>query len=157
MTPEVKKILEKVKDTSDFGYVEFKDINDSNELGDNALHCVAVWGDCEAAKVLIEAGIDINKQGEHGYTPLHEACSFGHRELVEILLNAGADPFARTEGDIPFTTARISGHNDICELLKMHMDKIKSSFKKTNHEMHIQHIENAITLLEKDIEEKCKK
>ncbi len=125
MTPEVKKILERVKQTADFINVEFNDINDTNELGDNALHCIAIWGDCEAAKVLIEAGIKINKQGEHGYTPLHEACDFGHKELVALLLKYHADPFTRTEGDIPLAKARLAGHDDICDLIKPYMDKKK--------------------------------
>jgi ankyrin repeat protein len=97
MKQEVRKLLDQVKDTADFGYVEFNDINATNEMGDNALHCVIVWGDYESAKLLIENGININQSGEHGYTPLHQACSLGHTELVTLLLKHGANPFARTE------------------------------------------------------------
>ncbi len=156
MKPEVKKILDKVKETPDFGYVDFININATNELGDNALHCVAVWGDCEAAKVLIEAGIDINKHGEHGYTPLHQACSFGHKEFVKLLLDSGANTFARTEGDLPFTKARLAGCDDICNMIKPYMEKQKDNEEISNHEKHLEHLRSEIARLEKEIKEKCK-
>jgi len=117
MKPEVCAILDQVNSTADFGYVDFSDINATNALGDNALHCVIVWGDLEAARVLIDNGIDIHKHGEEGETPLHRACSFGRLEIAELLLQRGADPFARTEGDLPFTLARLCGNDDVCELL----------------------------------------
>jgi ankyrin repeat protein len=117
MTTEVQAILSRVKNTADFGCVDFNDINVTNALGDNALHCVIVWGDYAAALILIENGIDIQKHGEHGYTPLHQACAFGRKDIVELLLQKGADPFARTEGDLPFTTARLNGNHEICEFL----------------------------------------
>ena len=42
MNEDVKSILNQVKDTCDFSYVDFTDINATNSFGDNALHCVAV-------------------------------------------------------------------------------------------------------------------
>ncbi len=117
MKPEVQQILERVKDTADFACVEFQDINTANVCGDNALHCVIVWGDYEAACVLVENGIDIQKHGEHGYTPLHVACQFGRKDIAEMLIKHGADLYARTEGDIPFTVARLNNHDDICDFL----------------------------------------
>src|SRR4051794_11199413 len=98
MHPEVKSILDQVKKTADFGYVDFSDINATNHLGANALHCVIAWGDYEAAKTLIAHGINLNQKGEHDYTPLHEACSFGNKEIVKLLLDHGADLSSRTIG-----------------------------------------------------------
>jgi ankyrin repeat protein len=46
-----------VRQTADFGYVVFDHVNSTNALGDNALHCVCVWGDIDSARVLIEAGM----------------------------------------------------------------------------------------------------
>jgi ankyrin repeat protein len=66
MHPDVIKILERVKQTADFGYVDFSDINATNALGNNALHCVIVWGDYEAAKILVANGINVNQKGEEG-------------------------------------------------------------------------------------------
>jgi ankyrin repeat protein len=123
MKPEVQAILARVKDTADYGGVDFTDINATNDLGSNALHCVIVWGDYEAAKVLIENGIDFQKHGELGYTPLHEACAFGRKDIVRLLLEKGADPHARTEGDQPFTAARLNGQDEICDLINDFLKK----------------------------------
>ncbi len=36
--------------------------------------------------------------------------------MVRLLTGSGADVFALSEGDTPFATARLGGH-DVCELL----------------------------------------
>jgi ankyrin repeat protein len=100
-------------------------VNATGIDGDNALHCVVLWGDLAAAKALIGAGIDINKAGDLGYTPLHIACMKGNAEMVKLLIDSGADMFALSEGDAPFTTARLSGHDDICELLAPLMEEVR--------------------------------
>ncbi len=152
MKPEVRAILDKVNSTADFGYVDFLDINSTNVLGDNALHCVIFWGDLEAAQILMENGIDIHKRGENGETPLHRACTFGQLEMAELLLKRGADPFARTEGDLPFTLARLSRHDDICELLsKYTKDKTdKSGEMRSNH---LAELDRSIKRLEQQIKD----
>jgi ankyrin repeat protein len=156
MHPDVKAILEKVKDTADFGYVDFSDINATNEVGDNALHCVIVWGDYEAAKILLAHGINVNQKGEDGYTPLHDACSFGHKEIVRLLLENGADLFARTAGDLPFTTARLSGQNEICELLRSYPNKGNDPYL-AKHDKHLHALSDSIQKLEKQIDDNCRK
>jgi ankyrin repeat protein len=94
MKAQVRQLLEKIQNTADFGSVSFESINDTNALGDNALHCVCIWGDIEAVKLLVEAGIDLHQRGEFGFTPLRVAAEFGHATIVEYLLAAGADPSA---------------------------------------------------------------
>ena len=155
MHPDVLAILERVKQTADFGYVDFSDINATNELGDNALHCVIVWGDYEAAKILLAHGINVNQKGEEGFTPLHQACSFGHKEIVRLLLESGADTFARTAGDLPFTTARLSGHDEICELLRAFAKKGSGPHLQM-HDKHLQALSGSIQKLESQIDENCK-
>jgi len=123
MHPDVLAILDRVKQTADFGSVGFSDINATSALGDNALHCVIVWGDYEAAKILVTHGVNVNQKGEQGYTPLHQACSLGHKQILQLLLESGADTLARTAGDLPFTTARLSGHDDICDLIRAFTEK----------------------------------
>ena len=150
MKPEVQAILNRVKDTADFGYVDFNDINATNALGDNALHCVIVWGDYEAARILIENGIDIQKHGEHGYTPLHEACAFGRKDIAELLLQHGADPFARTEGDLPFTLARLNSHDDICDMMNGYT-KGKTTTSLEVHQTHLQHLDESADSLRRQI------
>ena len=91
MNQDVLKILNLVKTTADFGYVNFDSINATNELGENALHCVCVWGDLAAAKILVENGINIHQQGEFGFTPLRVASDFGFPEIAAYLIEHGAD------------------------------------------------------------------
>ena len=119
-------MLKKINSTADFGYVDFTDINATNCLGENALHISIRWNDIEAVRQLITAGVDVNKHGEHGYTPLHYACEAGNRDIVELLIESGADLFARTEGYIPFTTARLCRNDAICDLLSAYMRKSPS-------------------------------
>jgi ankyrin repeat protein len=90
MNDRVTAILDRVRDTADFSYVTFDDLNATNALGDNALHCVCVWGDIDAARVLIEAGININQKGEHGFTPLAAAENCGHVGVADLLRSLGA-------------------------------------------------------------------
>lgn len=94
MNDRVQDLLHSVQSTPDFGYVDFQSINDTNALGDNALHCVCSWGDLDAAKLLVENGIDLNQRGELGFTPLNVALVFGHHDLADFLLARGADPKA---------------------------------------------------------------
>ena len=88
---EVMQLLKKVQSTADFGYVAFDSINATNAFGDNALHCVCVWDDLAAAKLLVENGINVNQPGEFGFTPLKIASQFSSTELVNYLLANGAD------------------------------------------------------------------
>ena len=94
MNAETRELLEKVRSTADFGYVSFESINDTNALGDNALHCVCIWGDLDAVKLLVENGINLDQRGEHGFAPLRVAAEFDFPKIVEFLLSAGADPAA---------------------------------------------------------------
>lgn len=91
MNRDLTELLETIKGVPDFYGVEFDSINDTNALGDNALHCVCVWGDVAAAKLLIENGIEINQHGEGDLTPLNLAIDFGHQELASYLISVGAD------------------------------------------------------------------
>lgn len=155
MTPEVRAILDQVRGTCDFGYVDFVDINDTNVSGSNALHCLAVWGDCESAKILIEAGIDINKHGEDGYTPLHQAASFGHLEFVRLLLEYGADVRARTDGDLPYTIARLSGNDSVCELIASYAARVAPDAQGLRRDAHWQQLGTQIDALKERIKRDC--
>jgi len=56
---------------------------------------------------------------------------FGYRRLlqatVKLLVDSGADMFALSEGDPPFATARLSGHDEMCELLAPLMERSRSA------------------------------
>ena len=117
MNERLNAIFARLKRMPEFSDANFADVNAMSSEGDNALHYAVTWGDLGAAKALIDAGIDINKAGDLGYTPLHVACVRGNVEMVKLLIKRGADLFALSEGDAPFTKARIGGHDDVCEVL----------------------------------------
>ena len=155
MTHDLVALLEKVKSTADFSYVDFNDVNATNSLGENALHVVVFWGDLQAAKLLVEAGVDVNKHGEEGYTPLHYACAYSGPEMVEFLLRSGADPHARTEGDLPFTVARLHGNDENCEVVSAYLKGMVSNHAPSPTQEHIAALSGEIEALEKKINEEC--
>jgi ankyrin repeat protein len=122
MNEQLQTVFARLRGTVEFAEADFSDVNATSIEGDNALHCVVMWGDNAAARALIDAGIDINKAGDLGYTPLHVACMTGNSELVRLLIQRGADIFALSEGVPPFTTARLGGHDNICSILAPIMD-----------------------------------
>ncbi|HEU4891908.1 MAG TPA: ankyrin repeat domain-containing protein [Vicinamibacterales bacterium] len=127
MNDRVKGVLDRVRDTADFGYVTFDDLNATNALGDNALHGVCVWGDIEAARVLIEAGININQKGEHGFTPLAVAETFGHAGVAELLRSLGA----------------------------IRAGSLDSPSDPDSRAAHLRRLDEVITTLQTEIDEKC--
>jgi hypothetical protein len=98
-------------------------LNSTNSEGENALHVAIHQDNDEMAKLLIEAGINVNQAGEQAHTPLHDACFRGKTEIVQLLLEKGADVFALDEGVPPLTMARYGGHDSLCDLLGIEMEK----------------------------------
>ena len=123
MDTQLEMVFSRLRKTADFAGADFSDLNATSADGDNALHCVVRWGDIPAAKTLIDAGIDVNRAGDLGYTPLHVTCMKGNAEMVKLLIDSGADMFALSEGDPPFTSARLGGHDRICKILAPLMEK----------------------------------
>lgn len=123
MDRKLERLLEKVAEAPEFRHARFNGIASVNDLGDTPLHVVVRWGDLEGVRQLVEAGIEVNRHGERGYTPLHLAAEAGHSEIVQYLLEHGADPFARTEGDLPFTLAKARGCGEVCDLINEHLRK----------------------------------
>jgi uncharacterized protein len=117
MNEEIKRIFASFRQTADFDASDLADVNASSIDGDNALHFVIRRGDLSAVRALIDAGIDLNKAGDLGYTPLHIACIKGHIEIVKLLAERGADLFVLSEGESPFTSARVAGQDQVCDLL----------------------------------------
>jgi len=151
MDSQLEAILARLRETADFAETDFSDVNATCSDGDNALHFVVRWGDLSAAKALIDAGIDINKAGDLGYTPLHVACMQGSAEMVTFLIERGADMFALSEGHAPFTTARLSGHDAICELLAPLMQQAQAHDRKIWVRARIAQLRREIALLEKQL------
>jgi ankyrin repeat protein len=151
MDEQIKRIFARLRETCDFGKTDFSDVNACNGDGDNGLHCVVRWGDLSAANALIEAGIDVNKAGDLGYTPLHVACMQGNVEMVKLLVDKGANMFALSEGDAPFATARLAGHDQICDLLAPLMEQVQSLDPEIWVRARIAQLRREITYLEKKL------
>jgi ankyrin repeat protein len=151
MDKKLEGIFARLHEAVDFAYADFSDVNATSYNGDNALHCVVRWGDLAAAKALINAGIDVNKAGDLGYTPLHVACVQGNAEMVKLLIDGGADVFALSDGDAPFTTARLGGHDDICELLAPLMEQAQKRDPNVWKRARIAQLRREIASLEKKL------
>ena len=151
MDTQLAAIFARLREIADFAETDFSDVNATSSDGDNALHCVVRWGDLAAAKALIEAGIDINKAGDLGYTPPHVACMQGNAEMVRLLIDRGADMFALSEGYAPFTTARLAGHDDLCEWMAPLMEKAQKLDPKVWVRARIAQLRREIAFLEKKL------
>jgi uncharacterized protein len=151
MDNQLEAIFARLRGTVDFAETDFSDLNATSIDGDNALHCIVRWGDLSAATVLIDAGIDINKAGDLGYTPLHVACMQGNAEMTKLLIDRGADMFALSEGDVPFATARLAGHDDLCEWLGPLMKKTQANDPKIWVRARIAQLRREIASLEKQL------
>lgn len=126
MEDSLQEIFSRLYDPVEFPKPARFDINACASDGDNALHYVVRLRDRSAAEALIDAGIDVNKAGDLGYTPFHVACMQGDLEMIRLLAARGADPFALSEGESPFTSARIAGHDEVCDFLGALMDEARS-------------------------------
>jgi ankyrin repeat protein len=154
MTDQLNVIFAKLRGSADFADTDFSDVNACCTDGDNALHCAVRWGDVSAAKTLVAAGVDVNKAGELGYTPLHVACLQGNVGMVRLLVDCGADVFAMSEGDIPFSSACLAGHDDICDLLASVMKLAQSHDPNNWTRSRIAQLQREIAKLETKLETK---
>ena len=151
MDDQLERIFARLRETCDFAETDFSDVNACSSDGDNGLHCVVRWGDLSAAKALIDAGIDVNKAGDLGYAPLHVACMRGNVEMVKLLIDKGANMFALSEGDAPFATARLAGHDQICDLLAPLMEQAQLQDPKIWVRARIAQLRREIAYLEEKL------
>ena len=74
--------------------------------------------DLEAARALIDQGVDVNAPAVDGGTALHWAVYRDHRPLVELLLDAGAGvTIANRYGVRPLSLASLNGSAEVIEQL----------------------------------------
>ena len=147
---KLQKFLDDLRgDQPSFEDADFADISWCNHEGENALHIAVIRNDYEIAKELIEQGIELNARGDLGHTPLHEAASMADIRFVKLLVDAGADVFALTEGDLPFTLARYSKKDDICDYLASVMKEIQSKDDAAWAKAQIEYLKREITRIKK--------
>jgi len=113
--PSLEEVLARINDAiSDYMFSPAKTASDVGSAGDYPLHKVAIWGDVDAAEVLLAHGADINARGEDDDTPLHRALMGGHPEMVRFLLSRGADPDLKDRyGHSPRDAAFAAGIQDL--------------------------------------------
>ena len=56
----------------------------------------ALFGELDAARVLLEKGADPNGKSGDGHRAVHSATFLGHTRVLELLIEKGADPAARS-------------------------------------------------------------
>lgn len=152
MRPELVALLDRLMQSDRYHGLSLDNINATDFDGDNALHWAAVRNDLEAARLLIEAGINIDQHGALGYTPLHVACSFGHKDMVLLLIESGADVHALNEGETPFGLARIRGHVEIRELMREAMRRKQDQDPHVVTKLRIGLLRREIARLERQME-----
>ena len=114
----LEQLYKEIEDVADFSGIELSDPNTLGLFSTRPLHVAAVWGDCEAIKMLVEAGANLNEKGEHGFTPLFEAVAQNHLEAVKLLIELGAQPIRNDDGQLPSEYASVSKSEEMIEVLK---------------------------------------
>ncbi len=67
----------------------FQDARDN--LGNTPLHAAVKFNSKNAAKKLVELGVDVDAQNVSGRTALADSCRAGNEELSHLLIDSGAD------------------------------------------------------------------
>ena len=85
------------------------------------LRNVAILGDAEWCRVMLEGGADVEGKNRHGWRAIHNAAINRHNDTVAVLLEHGADVNAVDYGG--FTALAFAthyGHADTAALLREH-------------------------------------
>jgi uncharacterized protein len=86
---------------------------------DKKLFQAAASGNCNAARIWIEAKADVNATDEEQMTPLHWAANQGHIDVARLLLRNGASRSAKdVRNRTPEDIAAGLGRNDLAKILK---------------------------------------
>ncbi|RYP65587.1 hypothetical protein DL771_008241 [Monosporascus sp. 5C6A] len=86
--------------------------------GDQTLHFAAKNGYEDAARLLLDQGVNVAEKDEKDRTPLHIAAGAGHEAVVRLLLDKGADVTVKIkDGWTPLHSAAYNGHEAVTQLL----------------------------------------
>ena len=100
------------------------DVHVRDTDGDTPLHCAAIAGRLEEARLLLGLNVEVNSRNNEGSTPLHLASEGyweGNPDIVQLLLGHGADTQARNfSGKTASEVARGLKQQEIVQLLSEH-------------------------------------
>jgi hypothetical protein len=89
---KLKDLLKRINEAvDDFSSTPATSASDRGAYDDYPLHKVALWGDTEAAEILLDHGADIDGLGEDDETALHRAVVGRKPEMIRLLLSRGAN------------------------------------------------------------------
>jgi uncharacterized protein len=111
-------LLQRIGQVPDFTGILVTDANTLGLFKTRPLHVAAVWGDCAAIELLVQAGASIDERGEHGFTPLMEATAQGHLAACQLLVALGAHPVPNDDGELPSECASIGEHPEVSQWLR---------------------------------------
>ncbi|KAL9384166.1 hypothetical protein Peur_024489 [Populus x canadensis] len=140
----LKDLLEIVKEKVPLTEKDF--LKKTNEFGNTALHEATIYGNYEAARLLVERCPDlITIANEFGETPLFTAAGFAETEIVEFLIRSKPEQCVdidnghllsihskRSEDDLSILSAAIIGQNFETALLLLELGKSLASLKDKN-------------------------
>jgi ankyrin repeat protein len=112
---KLNEVLKRINSlVDDFASAPAKSASDRGAYDDYPLHKVAIWGDIEAAEVLLDHGADVNALGEDDETALHRAVIGQKPDMVRLLLGRGANADIENRyGDSARDDALASGNPDL--------------------------------------------
>ena len=83
-----------------------------------SIHAASRYGNIEAVKQHLAAGMDVDTRDAEYKTPLQHAAFGGYKEITELLIDASADVNTKDESLMtPLLWAAKKGHKEIAELL----------------------------------------
>lgn len=124
-TPSTKQTLAGIlrrlnEGLDDFSCKPAKSAQDQGAFEDYPLHKIAIWGDVEAAEVLLENGADLEARGEDGETALHRAVGSKQVLMIKFLIARGANRDAKDSyGKSPLDWAIQSNNSELVEAIKL--------------------------------------
>ena len=118
MPSSLADILERIGQVADYSGIPVTDANTLGHFKTRPLHVAAVWGDCEAIEILVQAGASVDAQGEHGFTALMEATEQEHFPACKLLVALGASPVRNSQGQLPSEYAALGQNHELFHWLR---------------------------------------